>query len=440
MNNTLNLRTNFLKYTSLNILGMVGFSFYILVDTFFIALALGTNGLAGLSFALPVFSIFQGIGLMIAIGSATLFSVNKASDLKATTDTSFTHAILLAIFFGLLFILAGLLFSREIGSLLGASGEVLDLTDIYLNILLMFVPFFMINHVFMAFIRNDLNPKLPMIAMITSSIFNVILDYILMFPFGLGMAGASLATAISPLVSILILSRHLYKKQNTFHLAKCKIQFSKFIETFKLGLSSLISEVATGISSTTFNLLIFSVAGNTGVAAYSVIINIALVVICMLNGLAQGAQPLSSVAFGTKNISSLNKLLKYSISFSLFISLLVYIVLLFFVDGIVSIFNTENNIELAEIARDGTFIYFIGYFFAGLNIVGAAYLSSILKPKRAMAISALRGIFVFVPVAILFCELLGLVGIWISFGASEFIVLLITLFFLKQAAKENLKI
>ena len=119
----------FARYTSLNVLGMIGLSCYILADTF-VAKGLGTSGLAALNLAIPVYSFIHGTGLMFGIGGATKFSISRKSGLS---DLIFTNTLFFARFTALLFFLAGLFLSPQITALLGADSQVAAMTQTYLN-------------------------------------------------------------------------------------------------------------------------------------------------------------------------------------------------------------------------------------------------------------------------------------------------------------------
>ena len=97
----------FCAYVSLNILGMIGLSCYILADTFFVSKALGTNGLAALNLAIPVYSFIHGSGLMIGMGGATKYSILKSQNQQRAADHVFTNAAALAAGFGVVFVLLG---------------------------------------------------------------------------------------------------------------------------------------------------------------------------------------------------------------------------------------------------------------------------------------------------------------------------------------------
>ena len=106
MNRTSCLK-QFVKYASLNVIGMLGISFYILADTFFIARGLGANGLAALNLAIPVYSFIHGCGLMLGMGGATRYSIYISQGKSKNADITFTNTIFLTCIFALCFFAAG---------------------------------------------------------------------------------------------------------------------------------------------------------------------------------------------------------------------------------------------------------------------------------------------------------------------------------------------
>ena len=291
---------DFSKYVSLNILGMIGVSFYILADTFFIAKALGANGIAALNFAIPVFSLVHGIGLMIGIGGATRFSILKSQNKKEEAERIFSGALKLGSLIGLMLIVLGLFGSRALSSVLGADAVTLPLTRTFMATILTFAPFFILNNTVLTFVRNDNNPKLAMTAMVTGSFANVILDYIFLFPFKMGMFGAAFATSLAPIISLGILSLHFAGKKSRPAFLKHKMTRPAVMDILNLGSSTFIMEVSSAVVMTTFNLLILGLEGNKGVAAYGIVANLAFVAIAIFNGLGQGVQPLISKYYGLK--------------------------------------------------------------------------------------------------------------------------------------------
>ncbi len=424
----------FSKYVSSNIIGMIGVSFYILIDTFFIAKALGSLGLAALNFGIPAFSILNGIGLMLGVGGATRFSISKSESGKKG-NSAFVHSLVLGAIFAVFFVIIGLFFAEPLSRFLGADDVAIDLTKTYASTILTFAPFAILNNITAAFVRNDNAPRLAMTAMLLSSLSNIILDYVFLFIVPLGIFGAAFATGFSSVVSLSVLSIHFIRKKNTFKIEKCKIRFSSFKDIASLGISSFITELASAVSLTTFNVTIFRIEGNVGVAAYGIIANIALVVNAIFVGIAQGVQPLASRFFGQKDKDLLKSVLKYSIVLTIVISVLMYIIVTVFANPIIDIFNNEGDSALALIANYGMKIYFVGFFFAGINIIACSFLSATENYKRAMVISILRSCVLIVPMVLLLGALFKMTGIWLAFGVAELIVSIISVFSMKKFNK-----
>lgn len=261
----------FSKYVSLNVIGMIGLSSYILADTFFVSKALGATGIAGLNLSISVYNIIHGLGLMIGTGGATRYTILKMQDEDEKSNQIYSLSIAIGIFG-----------SETLAVILGADKNLLPYTKTYLTVILIFAPFLILNNILLAFVRNDNSPRLSMIAMVTGSVTNIILDYIFMFPLDMGMFGAALATGLAPIASMSVLSVHFISKSNSFNLTKIKIKVNSIIDILGLGLSAFITEFSSAIVLIIFNLIILNIAGNIGVAAYGIVANLALVGISIL--------------------------------------------------------------------------------------------------------------------------------------------------------------
>ena len=416
-----NIKMDFLKYTSLNIVAMLGVSLYILADTYFIAKALGATGLAALNFAIVIFMIMQGIGMMTGIGGAIDFGIRK-SESDGTDNESFMNAVLVGIVLSALFLLAGTVFSEQISYFLGADEMTIRPTMTYMATTCAFAPFFIFNSILLAFVRNDDNPSLPMAAMIISSFSNIILDYIFMFPLSMGIFGAAFATGLSPVISILVLTVHFRGKAAGFGFSRFSPDIRRMKRIMFLGMPSLVNELASSITLFTFNIVILKISGNVGVAAYGIIANAAIIATSLFSGLAQGMQPLVSECFGQYDADGLKRLLRYGLMSSISIAVAVYSAVFFFSGEIVSVFNSQGNESLYMIAEYGIKIYFTGFVFAGINIVMASFFGSISYTAEAMMISVLRSCVILIPAVLILSSAFQMTGVWISFIATEFIV------------------
>lgn len=428
----------FFKYVSQNILGMIGLSAYVLADTFFISKAEGANGITALNLVLPIYSIIFAIGQMIGIGYATRFKIQRAKEDKRA-EYFFSNAIAFSIIFSSIFMFIGAVYAKELLYLLGGRGYIARIGAEYTKIFMMFAPFFMLNYIFNAFVRNDGAPSVAMVSTLLSSLFNIIMDYILMFPLGLGMKGAALATALSPILGILICCIHFLDKKNTLSIKLARLDFKQLIKSCQLGFAAFIGELSSGVTTMVFNYIILSITGNTGVAAFGIVANVSIVAICIFNGISQGTQPLLSDYYGRGNTYDLRKVLRLSIITSLVFSVLIILFTNLFAGNIVDIFNSDNDALMYDYAVKGIKLYFIGFIFAGFNIIGTGYLSSTESAGWAFITSILRGFIAITFFAFLLSCFFDMTGVWLAFGACELFtsIFLIIAILKNKALQEN---
>ena len=436
----MNARTSclgdFARYTSLNVLGMIALSCYILADTFFVSLGMGADGLAALNLAIPVYSFIHGSGLMIGMGGGTRYSIRKNQGDGASANRAFTSAICLAAGFAAVFFLIGLLLPGQLARLLGADGAVYAMTRTYLQVILLFAPAFLTNNLLLCFVRNYGAPQLSMAAMIGGSLSNVVLDWVFIFLCGMGIFGAVFATGLAPIISMAILSPHFFRRKNNFHPVACRPQGRTLGRILSSGAPSLVTEASSGIVIIAFNALIMGLEGNTGVAAYGVIANLSLVVIAIYTGIAQGIQPILSRSYGAGDRKSLTAILRYAMMTMVCVSVVIYGAVLACAPQIAAVFNSEGNATLQAIAEQGLRLYFIACHFAGCNVVMAMYFTSTERPLPAHAISLLRGFFIILPMAFLLAAVGEMVGIWLAFPVTECLVALLAVgLFLRSQRK-----
>lgn len=429
----MNLTKQFFKYVSQNIFGLLGTSCYILADTYFIAQAAGTDGVTLLNLCLPIYNLIFAFGSMIGLGAATRYAILRAQG-DARAQRYFSNAIFSVCILAVPFMLVGIFRPDGLLRLMGGDADIVALGMNYARIFLMFTPFFMCNYVVASFVRNDGDPSLAMVATLSGSLFNVVFDYIFIFPMGLGLPGAALATAISPILSIAVCSAHFIKKSNTITFVRKAPSVRLLAQSCQLGISGFVGELSSGVTTTVFNLLLLRLAGNVAVAAYGVVANFALVATAIFNGVAQGAQPLVSQCYGKNEMAGARKLLLLGCGTALGLAALLYGVVFGYTDALTALFNSENSALMAAFAHSGMRIYFVGYFFAGCNIVAAGYLGAVNRPAEASITSLCRGMVAIVVCSLVLSALFGMNGVWAAFPVSEAITLALTVFLLKQKA------
>ena len=425
----MNLTKQFFKYVSQNIFGLLGTSCYILADTYFIAQAAGTDGVTLLNLCLPIYNLIFAFGSMIGLGAATRYAILRAQG-DARAQRYFSNAIFSVCILAVPFMLVGIFRPDGLLRLMGGDADIVALGMNYARIFLMFTPFFMCNYVVASFVRNDGDPSLAMVATLSGSLFNVVFDYIFIFPMGLGLPGAALATAISPMLSIAICSTHFLKQSNTVAFVRKAPSLRLLAQSCQLGISGFVGELSSGVTTTVFNFLLLRLAGNVAVAAYGVVANFALVATAIFNGVAQGAQPLVSQCYGRNEMAGAKKLLLLGCGTALGLAAVLYGVVFGFTDSLVALFNSENSALMAEFAHSGMRIYF-----AGCNIVAAGYLGAVDRPTEASITSLCRGMAAIVVCSLVLSALFGMTGVWAAFPASEAITFALTVYLLKRGER-----
>ena len=395
----MNLTKQFFKYVSQNIFGLLGTSCYILADTYFISQAAGTDGVTLLNLCLPVYNFIFAVGSMVGLGAATRYAILKAQG-DERCQRYFSNAIFCACVLSVPFLLVGIFAPGGLLRLMGGDAGIVALGIPYARIFLMFTPFFMCNYIVSAFVRNDGDPSLAMVATLSSSLFIVVFDYIFMFPMGLGLAGAALATAVSPIISISICSRHFFKKENSVQFVRQRPSARLLGQSCQLGISGF---VATAI----------------------------------FNGVAQGAQPLVSECYGKSDKAGARKLLILGSCTALVLAAVLYGIIFGATDALVGVFNSESSARMAQFAHMGMRLYFVGYFFAGFNIVAAGYLSATNRPVEASVTSICRGMVAIVACSLVLSRLFGMNGVWAAFPVSELLTAVLTLFLLLRGKKQT---
>lgn len=432
-----NLFRQFIQYVPLNVLGMLALSCYVLADTFFVANGVGADGLTALNLVLPIYNFIGGLGLLFGMGGATKFAIYRGSNRPDRANRCFTLTMFLCISVGIAMMMIGGFFTRDICILLGADSTILPLAEEYLQTIMLFSAAFIMNNALVCFVRNDGAPHLSMLAMVTGSLSNILLDYLFVFPLGMGMFGAAIATCMAPLIGLATLSFHIFSRKSGLHLVRGGIQPRKIGGIVSIGFSAFVTEFSTGMVMLIFNFVILSIAGNTGVAAYGIIANLNFFVIAIFAGISEGVQPLISHFFGTGDKRSLNTVFRWSVLLAAGLGIALYLIVLVFAPTLAGIFNRDGNVVLAALATQGLRLYFPLLLLTGINIVTSSLFASISKAWASFLISSLRALVLVAALVFPLSRLWGMTGVWITIPCTELITFFVSLVLLRKIGKNH---
>ncbi len=430
-----NSRQLFIKYVSRSVLAMIGLSLYLLADTYFIAAGMGSDGITALNLAIPVYSLINALGLLLGMGAASQYAIYCGKGQKNKANSVFSHAFLIAAILGLAIMVFGLLGTTWLATLLGADSQILPLVIPYMRTELLFAPAILLHQLYICFIRNDMRPGLAMAGMLSGCMANIILDYVFIFIFNWGMFGAAFATCLAPIISMSVLSSHFWQKKHNFHFNFKQLSFKVCGRFLPLGITAFINEYSSGLVIMLFNFIILDISGNLAVAAYGIIANLALIMISIFVGIAQGVQPLISYNFGAGQLSNIFKFIRYGLIWGFVIGIISYILVLLFNSQLTDFFNTEDDPALQALAEWGMVIYFSSFLFTGINIITSAALAALARPKAAFIISISRGMIIVSVLVLILPYFWQINGVWLAMPLAEFLTAIISIIFLVQAKK-----
>lgn len=424
-------RSRYFKYVSTSVISMLGLSAYVLADTFFVAQGVGEQGLAALNLALPLYALLTACGLLIGMGGATLCTL--LHDKKI-----FAHAFALALFASFLFVGTALLFVTPLLRMMGADDTLLPYAVSYARTILLFAPAFLLNNLLLAFVRNDGAPRLSMLAMLTSSFGNVVLDYLFLFPLSMGMFGAAFATGLSAVLSLLILCSHVFRRKDHFRLARPSFQPALFQRILLIGAPSMITELASAILMLAFNITLMKTAGATAVAAYGIIANLSIIVSSLFTGIGQGSQPLLGETLRMENRHIHQRaLLGYNCLLAVPLAVFCWLAGSYFAKPLAAVFAHPENLPLIDMTTHGIRIYFIAYPAMGLSMTITAYFAAIGNARQALALSLLRSTLLLLPLLAILSALWALDGIWATVPLTETLTAAVALALVQAARKKH---
>lgn len=200
-------------------------------------------------------NIIYSLGLLMGIGSSVIFSTLKGKSEKEYQNGNeyFSVAVIGAAFLSVIAWTVIVLFDRELLLFFGAEENLLHLAETYMVSIKFVVPCFLFVQMLAAFLRNDKNPTLATIGVLSGGIFNVFGDYVFVFIFEMGIFGAGLATAIGSVISCVVMLTHFFSKRNSLHFVKPAKKFSKWKEILVTGFPTFFIDVAMGILMILFN-------------------------------------------------------------------------------------------------------------------------------------------------------------------------------------------
>lgn len=428
----------FFRYLFPSIMGMLVTSIYILADTIVIGKGIGIDALAALNIVLPIFNIFFGIGLLYGVGGSVLMSVARGSGNIQTGQMYFTVSLILNILTSIVCTVLLFIYIEPLCHFLGATDVTMPYVKQYAPYVILGLSAFSCSSFLQTFVRNDGAPSLAMAGVITGGVLNIILDIVFVFPLGMGMRGAAIASVIGAGTTALIVSFHFFSKRNGLRLSFHGFSLRQIWKIMQTGFVSFIIEICSGILMFLFNMQLLRYAGEVGISVYSIICNIAIIFICLSNGITQAAQPIISTNYGAGLHERIDRVRRLGVITAGGICIVPTLAGLIIPNAFTYIFLKPNEAILA-LSSSAIRIYFLAFVFLGINLFIVGYFQSTLKPQISLLLCLLRGLLLSGLFVLVLPLLWGVNGIWASVPLAECCTLLIAILFLKKTKEEETK-
>ena len=346
---------------------MVFLSLYTIIDGIFVSRFVGQSALSAVNINLPLMTLTWGIAIMFATGGSAIVA-KKFGEGKATeAKQNFTLIVLFSTITGILLMTLELLFLPMILRVLGATNALYDYCYQYGFLLTLFTPFAILKSLFDYFMITANQPKLGLINTLIGGFTNMILDYVFIVTFNLGIAGAALATGIGMLIPSLIGIIYFLNRKNYLHFQKPTWDISIILKSASNGSSEMVTNLSTGVTTLVFNLMMIKYLGEDGIAAMTIVLYAQFLLTAIYLGFASGAAPLISFSFGEANHQQLKQLIKHSHRFIIVASIFTFGLSLVLAPSIIKIFTGSEN-KLFFLTLDGFRIFSISFLNVGINI------------------------------------------------------------------------
>lgn len=409
------------------LLGTISISAVTAIDGIFVGHGTGADGVAAINFIVPVYQIISGIGLMIGVGSSVVASIHLSRGNVRVAQINISQAMAIISLLVLLLCIIAFISPSNVARLLGASVTLMPQVVDYLLWITPSYIFMMWSIIGLFIIRLDGSPRYAMWCNIVPALLNVVFDWLFIFPMGMGVKGAAMATSICHVAGGSMALYYLTCKAEKLSLVPLKLS-SKSIRLAirnisyqcRVGSSSLLGELTMAVLIFVGNLTFMRYLGDVGVGAFGIACYYAPFFFMVGNAIAQSAQPIISYNYGISRWTEIKKARKLLLTTSVAIGACVAMLFVCIPELLVMLFVDVNN-DAGKIAVNGFPYFASGIVFFILNVAVIGYCQSIERVWKASLFVLLRGFLLLIPSFIFLPVLLGNKGIWLAMPVAEFL-------------------
>lgn len=388
---------------------------YNVVDGIFVGQGVGSAALGAVNIGVPFITFVVAVAAMFPMGGATVVAIRMGRGDEEGANHAFMTAFALTGLLSVLLMVVGMVFSQQIVDLSGAkklSEEMREMSAQYLFYYSAFSIPMLMSTCLSVFVRNDGSPTLSFVGMCVGAASNIFLDWLFIFPLGMGVIGAAVASGLGQVLSVLVLLSHFVRRKGSLRIKAFQIDFKLVKKICKRGVPEAVTQLTTPVTVLCYNLMLASLMGDIGVSTFSVLSFIYSLSNAILSGVAQGLQPLWGQCYGKQDTEDMGWYFRCGIMINSILSVLIYGALFFFDQPVIRIFNRDA--ELVQTASAVLPLFSLSFIPMGLNLIYTAFLFSTKRTGAANAIAISRGVVV--KALAIFCMpvLFGSGAIWLA--------------------------
>lgn len=393
---------------------------------------LGTDALSAVSIAGPFLAIALAIGTMIATGGSALVSGRMSEGQMEKARQNFSFFMLFSVAISTLFCVLGILFRRPILYAMGADEALYHLCEAYAVPIFLLIPFTMVSIVLQIFFVAAGRPGLGFGLSIADGVTNIVLDYVLLAVFPLGVAGAAYASAAGYfLQSVIGVVFFLVNRKGSLYFVRPKFDGRALGKACSNGMSEMVGMLAVTVTMIAMNVILMRLVGSDGVAAAAIILSAQTILSAGYAGYVQGIAPVVSYHFGAENFSELKRFTRAALKTVAGMSLLTFAIAFPLARPIALLF-AENSAPVTEMAVRGTYFFAAAFLLMGFNLFASGFFTALNDGKTSAILSLFRTLISLILPLLILPRLWGVDGVWISMPVAEVLSILLSVFYFRR--------
>ena len=426
-----------LRFTFPSVMMMLFTSVYVIADGYFVSNWVGKTALAAVNFAYPILMILGCIGFMFGTGASALISKKLGEGKADEANSIFSFIVIFSIVLGLFLTVLGLLFIDRILALMGATGELLEMSSVYAKIIVSSLPFYILQYEFQCLFVTADKPRLGLYVTVAAGMTNIVFDALFIAVFQWGIKGGATATAMSQVAGGLIPLVYFMRKNSS--RLKLKRHFTPDWKNLGIissnGMSEFLSNVSASVVGAVYNLQLLKYSGEDGLAAYGVIMYVGIVFVSLFIGYSVGSAPIIGYNYGAGDRDHLKKIVKESYVIIAVESVLMFLLSLVLARPLGLIFVSYDR-ELLEFTIHAFILYSISFLFCGFSMYSSSLFTALNNGLVSAVISFMRSLVFQIACVLIIPVILGSDGIWLATVFSELLSLILSVTFVLTNRKK----